>query len=281
MAEPPPWESAFQEALAKGDPLAASTVLRGTGEHGWVRKADRERARQVIDSAAIASLVRRDWAARLLAHPRRVDKELAALLLAPLVASHAAEVERAVLRLARDDRWDVREAAAVLLGEALEVAFDRYVRTCAVWMARDEPRVRRTVVVAAKYAARSRAPERATRLLDLIEPALHDRDEYVRRSVGPFAIGDQLLRSYESETLERLERWAEDPDEVVRWNVAMAFSSATGSKLAEQGLPILRTLARDPSRSVVRAANAALRRIGKRRPDLAVAEQRSHSGAPR
>ena len=233
-----------------------------------MRKAQVEQARRTIDTAGIASIVRRDWAARLLAHPRRADKQLAALLLAPLAVSHAAEVERAVVRLARDDRWDVREAAATLLGEALEVAFDHYVRTCRSWMEREDPRVRRAVVVAAKYAARSQAPERSTRLLDLIEPALHDRDQYVQRSVGPFAIGDQLLRSYPEETLARLERWAQDPDEVVRWNVAMAFSSAAGAKLAPQGLPTLTALTRDPSRSVVRAANATLRRIQKRRPDL-------------
>lgn len=236
-----------------------------------MRKAQLEQARRTLDTAGIASIVRRDWASRLLAHPRRADKQLAALLLAPLAASHAVEVERAVVRLARDDRWDVREAAATLLGEALEVAFDHYVGRCRSWMDREDPRVRRAVVVAAKYAARSRAPERSTRLLDLIEPALHDRDQYVRRSVGPFAIGDQLLRSYPGETLARLERWAEDPDEVVRWNVAMAFSSATGAKLAPQGLPTLTALTRDPSRSVVRAANATLRRIRKRRPDLVVA----------
>lgn len=233
-----------------------------------MRKAQVEQARGILDTAGIASIVRRDWAARLLAHPRRADKLLAALLLAPLAVLHAAEVERAVVRLARDDRWDVREAAATLLGEALEVAFDHYVRTCRSWMEREDPRVRRAVVVAAKYAARSRAPERSTRLLDLIEPALHDRDQYVRRSVGPFAIGDQLLRSYPEETLARLERWAQDPDEVVRWNVAMAFSSATAAKLAARGLPTLTALTRDPSRSVVRAANATLRRIQKRRPDL-------------
>ncbi len=215
-----------------------------------------------------ASIVRRDWASRLLAHPRRVDKALAAILLAPLAKTHPAEIERAALRLARDERWDVREAAAALLGEALDVSFDQFYRSCRTWMDKGEPRVRRAIVVAARYAARSRAPERATRLLDLIEPALRDRDEYVRRSLGAAAIGDQLMRSYPDETLARLERWATDADEVVRWNVAMAFSSATAAKLAEQGVPLLRTLAQDESKFVARAANASLRRIQKRRPDV-------------
>lgn len=215
-----------------------------------------------------ASIVRRDWATRLLAHPRRVDKELAAILLAPLARSNPGDVERAALRLARDDRWDVREAAAGLLGEALDVNFDHFYRSLRTLIGKDEPRVRRAIVVAAKVAARSRAPERAGPLLDLIEPALRDRDEYVRRSLGPFAIGDQLLRSYPEETLARLEGWSRDADEVVRWNVAMAFSSATGAKLVDRGLPIVRALARDESKFVARAANAALRRMQKKRPDV-------------
>lgn len=214
-----------------------------------------------------ASIVRRDWAARLLSHPRRVDKELAAILLAPLARSHPADVERAALRLARDDRWDVREAAAGLLGEALDVNFEHFYGSLRTWMGKEEPRVRRAIVVAAKLAARSRAPERAGPLLDLIEPALRDRDEYVRRNLGPFAIGDQLLRSYPEETLARLDGWSKDADEVVRWNVAMAFSSATGAKLVDRGLPIIRVLARDESKFVARAANAALRRMQKHRPD--------------
>ena len=214
-----------------------------------------------------ASIVRRDWAARLLAHPRRVDRELAAILLAPLARSHPAEVERAALRLARDDRWDVREAAAGLLGEALDVNFEHFYGSLRAWMGKGEPRVRRAIVVAAKYAARSRTPERGGPLLDLIAPALRDRDEYVRRNLGPFAIGDQLLRSYPDETLARLEEWAKDPDEVVRWNVAMAFSSATGAKLVDRGLPIVRMLAGDESKFVARAANAALRRMQKKRSD--------------
>ncbi len=265
------WEESFGAALRKGDPLTASSILRASGENGWVRKPQLERARELVDVMGPASIVRRDWAARLLAHPRRVDKELAAILLAPLARSHPAEVERAVLRLARDERWDVREAAAALLGEALDVSFDPFYRSCRTWMDKEEPRVRRAIVVAAKYAAKSRVPERAARLLDLIEPALRDRDEYVRRNLGPFAIGDQLLRSYPEETLARLGRWATDTDEVVRWNVAMAFSSATGADLAEQGLPILRILARDESKFVARAANAALRRIQKRRPGVVTA----------
>lgn len=262
------WEESFGAALRKGDPLAASSILRASGENGWVRKAHLERARELVDVMGPASMVRRDWASRLLAHPRRVDKELAAILLAPLARTHPAEVERAALRLARDERWDVRESAAALLGEALDVAFDHFYRSCRTWMDREEPRVRRCIVVAAKYAARSRLPERAGPLLDLIEPALHDRDEYVRRNLGPFAIGDQLLRSYPDETLARLEKWAKDPDEVVRWNVAMAFSSATGAKLAERGLPILRELEADESKFVARAAKASLRRMQKRRPDV-------------
>ena len=215
-----------------------------------------------------SSFVRRDWAIRLLQHPRRVDKELAAVILRPLITTHRADIERAVHRLARDDDWEVRETAASLLGDALERAFGEYVVPAQKWVATGDARLRRAVVVAAKYAARSRHPERAETILDLIEPALSEHDEYVRRNLGPFAIGDGLVRSFPDVTFARLERWAREPDENVRWNVASVFTSASGAKVAERGFGILAFLSTDTRPFVQRAVQAAVRNILKRRPEL-------------
>lgn len=268
------WERAFEKALLSGDPLTASDILRRTGQRGWVKKTEFSRAAAIIRAQSVSSMVRRDWATRLLQHPRRVDKELAAVILRPLIATNRPDLERAIHRLARDNDWEVRESAASLLGDCLERAFTEYLRTAQGWAATGEPRLRRAVVVGAKYAARSRHPERAEPLLDLIEPALKEPDEYVRRNLGPFAIGDQLLRSYPDATFARLERWARDPDENVRWNVASTFTSASGAKVAERGFGVLAFLASDTRPFVTRAVSAAVRNILKRRPELrdAIAE---------
>ncbi len=262
------WERAFEKALAAGDPLAASDVLRRTGTRGWVKKAEYSRAAAIVRAQSASALVRRDWATRLLQHPRRVDKQLAAVILRPLIGTHRADIERAVHRLARDEDWEVRESAASLLGDALEREFSTYLTPAQVWIAAGEPRLRRAVIVAAKYAARARHPDRAERLLDLIEPALADHDEYVRRSLGAFAIGDQLLRSYPDQTFARLERWARDPNENVRWNVASTFTSASGARVAERAFGILAFLAADTRPLVTRAVGAAVRNILRRRPEL-------------
>ena len=239
-----------------------------------MKKDAYSRAAAIVRAQSASTFVRRDWATRLLQHPRRVDKELGAVILRPLIATNRLDLERAVHRLARDDDWEVRETAASLLGDCLERDFDQYLRPAQAWIATGDARLRRAVVVGAKYAARSRHPERADALLDLIEPALSDHDEYVRRNLGPFAIGDQLLRSYPDATFARLERWSRDPNENVRWNVASTFTSASSAKVAERGFGLLAFLASDTRPFVTRAVSAAVRNILKRRPELrdAVAE---------
>jgi len=178
------WETAFADALRRGDPLAASTILRDTGRKGWVKRAELVRARGVVDDEIHpAPLVRRDWATRLLAHPRRVDKELAAQLLLALTRTHQRDVERAALRLARDDEREVRETAAALLGAALDDAFDAYLPTVRDWVATGDSRARRAAVVAAKLAVRPRHPERLVSVRELVEAARGDADEYVARAV--------------------------------------------------------------------------------------------------
>ena len=254
--------------------MAASDILRRTGQRGWVKKKEFSLAAAIVRAQSASSFVRRDWAVRLLQHPRRVDKELAAVILRPLITTHRPDVERAVHRLARDDDWEVRETAASLLGDALERAFSGYLVPSQKWVATGDARLRRAVVVAAKYAARSRHRERADAILDLIEPALAEPDEYVRRNLGPFAIGDGLVRSYPDATFARLERWAREPDENVRWNVASVFTSASGAKVAERAFGILAFLSTDTRPLVQRAVRAAVRNILKRRPELrdAIAE---------
>jgi hypothetical protein len=54
--------------------------------------------------------VRRDWADRLIAHPRRVDKELAAAIFAPLARTHPRDVERAIDKLRHERDPAVRRA---------------------------------------------------------------------------------------------------------------------------------------------------------------------------
>lgn len=111
-----PWDEEFERELRSGDILGASDVLRKVGGDGWVKRAEFERAVRVIEKVAPAPIVRREWSATLLSHPRRVDKELAATLLAPLARSHPRDVQRAFERLAEDHDPGVRAAAARLAG---------------------------------------------------------------------------------------------------------------------------------------------------------------------
>jgi hypothetical protein len=255
------WTARFEAALGSGDPLAASDVLRKTGEKGWVKKAGYDRAAAILERLRPATVVRLNWAERLMAHPRRVDKELATLILTPLARTHVREVARAAFRLAREEDWGVREAAATLVGQLLTDSFNEVLPIAQEWVRGPDSRARRAVVVGAKYAAVTRRPEWAEPLLDLIEPALKDHDMYVRKSLGPFAIGDQLVRSYPEPTLARLRRWMEDPDPIVRWNVAMAFAAASGARLAQRAPDILDFLSTDDRPLVRNAVRAARRRI--------------------
>lgn len=255
------WLQRFERSLQAGDPLGASDTLRKAGVNGWVRKEHYDSAVKVVDRIAPAPRVRLDWAERLLAHPRRVDKEFAALIAWPLARTHFRELSRMGYRLARDDDWAVRETAAALLGEVLTEAWADTIPHLREWVSGPDSRLRRAVVVAAKYAARTRTSEWAEPLLDLVEPALRDHEDYVRKSLGPFAIGDQFVRSYPDATLARLRKWMQDPDENVRWNVAMALSAASGARLGQKAPDILEFLATDERPFVRGAVRAAQRRI--------------------
>jgi HEAT repeat protein len=104
-------------------------------------------------------------------------------------------------------------------------------------------------------------------LLHLVEPLLRDAEPYVRRNLGPDTIGDALLRVDPKETLKTLREWSRDRDQVVRWNVAMAFSSAIGSFHWPAAKATLERLARGPEPLVRNAVAKAMRRCRQRYTD--------------
>lgn len=118
-SSPRPWEADFEGALQRGDVLGAATVLREAGTRGHVSASLFRAAAVIVERLRPAPMIRRDWAQRLLAHPRRVDKQLAALIIMPLAQTDPRDVEHAAQRLAASDDWHVRMAAARLATEIL------------------------------------------------------------------------------------------------------------------------------------------------------------------
>jgi len=213
-----------------------------------------------------------EWAKQLAL--RRETRNLACLMLTlgnPYLR-YEKEVKRLLLTFGNDASWETREAAAYSFVSVLLKNFDTAYPQFQEWIRHDSENIRRAVVLAAKYVAKARKPEYGEPLLRLIEPLLSDKSVYVRKNLGPFAIGDGILRTYPKLTMQYVEKWSQSRDEQVLWNVAMIFSSAEGAKHCDEALPILRRLAADERRYVWRAVALALRNLGRRKPEKVKSE---------
>jgi len=208
-----------------------------------------------------------EWAKHL--SLRKETRSLACLILAlgnPYLR-HEEELKGLLLTLGNDVRWETRESAAYAFASVLLKNFDKVYPLVQEWVKHDSENIRRAVVLAVKYVAKARKPEYGEPLLRLIEPLLSDRSVYVRKNLGPFTIGDGLLRAYPKLTMQYVEKWSRSQDEQVLWNVAMVFSSAEGAKHCDGALPILKKLAEDERRFVWRTVASALKNLGRRKPE--------------
>jgi 3-methyladenine DNA glycosylase AlkC len=216
-----------------------------------------------------------EWAKQLAF--RKETKGLACLMLTfgnPFLR-HGEEVKRLLLTLGNDSNWGTREAASDAFASVLLRNFDEVYAQFQEWVRHDSENIRRAVALAAKKVAKARKPEYGEPLLCLIEPLLSDKSLYVRKNLGPFAIGDGLLRAYPKLTMHYVKRWSQSQDEQVLWNVAMVFSAAEGAKHCDEALPILRRLAADERRYVWRAVASALKNLGRRKPEKVRQELKS------
>lgn len=262
--------AAVLAALAHDDPPGVVAALDGQVHHG--RPGSPAALRQQVGDQLVLALTPQSgrlarWIDALSASSSPTGRQVACLLLAARYPQDPGGVLKTAEALADDAHWEVREAAASLLGALLDRDFDRVKARFEGLRASRSENVRRAVVLAIKYAARRDRPERVEPLLSLLEPLLRAEEPYVRRNLGPFAIGDALLRVDPKTTLQRLRGWAKDRDPMVRWNVAMAFSTAIGSFHWPAAKAMLERLARGPEPMVRMAVAKAVRRCRQRYTD--------------
>jgi HEAT repeats len=262
--------SAVLAALARDDPGAVVAALDGQLHHG--RPGSPAALRQQVGERLANALADQSgrtmrWIDSLVTSPSPTGRQVACLLLAGHYQQDPAGVMRTAEVLAEDPHWEVREAAGGLLGTLLDRDFSRVRGRLEVLRTSRSENLRRAVVLAVKYAARRDKPERVPHLLALLQPLLRDQEPYVRRNLGPYTIGDALLRVDPKETLRTLREWSRDRDPMVRWNVAMAFSSAIGSFHWPAAKSILERLAKGPEPLVRSAVAKAMRRCRQRYTD--------------
>ncbi len=268
MAEPTELDR-IVAALSDQKPAALAAILAESGRAFTIHAARRQAQRLHAGQPDALFALGRDLAAR----PEPPARGLAALLLAEQYVGHEETVTEALLRLADDADWVTREYAAEALGHVLAAHFDAVYPRLAAWTHHPSANVRRAVAVATMTAARSGDDERAGRLLDLLEPLLTDRAPYVRKNLGPFAIGSAFLVHHPDVTFAALARWRERYDDAqVRWNLAMACSAAGAARWPERSLAFLHTLADDSRPFVWRAVASALIALGRRQPAVALPE---------
>jgi 3-methyladenine DNA glycosylase AlkC len=263
---PYPWERPYIEALRNSDLRTAVSVFYETARVAKRRLRSKEIARaiELLEENVLDRQKLWSWAVQLI--EGHLSTTLGVRLMVVFFPERPEDVEAVCVRLAEHPDWQRREDAAWMLSELLVAHFGEVYQLCWDWVRHPSENIRRAVVVGVKRAAKVRQPEWSQRFLDLLEPLVSDRRTYVRKNLGPFAVGDGLLRCYPEVTLQRLAEWAERSDEGTRWNVAMAFSAAEAAKHVEAALPILTELAADDRRYMWRAVASAMRNLGRRRP---------------
>jgi 3-methyladenine DNA glycosylase AlkD len=185
--------------------------------------------------------------------------ELAAHLYAHAYKTNKGKVNKRLIEISNHDNWEVREWAAGACSVILLQNFEEFIKTLEEqWLYNKSENVRRAVVVTLKYVSKERKPEYKDEIFRLIEVLLSDESNYVKKNLGPFAIGDGLLKYYPDTTLRKIEAWKKSMDPNVRWNVIKIFSSAEGSKYKNIAKPIIQAWLNDPNKKVKSACKSTL-----------------------
>lgn len=258
------WNQSFLSSLQQGSVsgMVAALQSQSTAHAGTAPAKVKYKAIQLLRKDKLnASYALIE---QLCGHENWTAQEVGAICLTDFYETNGSEVEQWLRHLADSESWEVREWAANACGDVLEKHFATFLPMMTKWAQDESENVRRAVVLACKYAAKSRRPEFAQPLLAIVESLLDDRSRYVSDNLGPFAIGDTLIASYPAQVLQHLGNWVQNEDEQVRWNIAMVFTAAEGAKYAHEAKSIFDVLLTDERPYVMKAVAKAQNTIQKR-----------------
>jgi hypothetical protein len=268
-----PSAAELQDRIEARDLDGLVALMNESGRMPTLRQADKLIKRVLKDEPGTIY----SWGVEMAARPEWAARMMASWLFSTHYAEHEQEVQRLLLELADDDNWTIREGASWGFAQVLQDHFDVVYPLYVQWAGHPSENVRRAVVLSVMPVVRDKVhgTQRAEPCLRLLEPLLADRSSYVRKNLGPFAIGSAILVHHPDLTFATLESWRDQyDDEQVRWNLAMAVSASGGVAHCERSLAFLHSLADDERRSVQRAVVSAVRALGKKRSNVVIAELR-------
>ena len=111
------------------------------------------------------------------------------------------DVEKLMKLAANDEDWIVREYAAGAFAELLAKDFSHFSRLFAEWAKTESVNTKRAIALAIKYDSKSVDAKKWKTYFSIIDPLMSEEAEYIRKNLGPFAIGDGLLGRFPEQVL--------------------------------------------------------------------------------
>lgn len=187
--------------------------------------------------------------------------ELALMILPLKSREDRCEIFDILIKYADHDNWEIREYAGERLGEFLRYNFHERKKSLIRMRNSHSENVRRAVVIGLKYLGKYRELSISQDILEILGHYMDDESKYVKKNLGPFALGDAMINYDSARTLDFLERYARSDNPNVKWNVAAVFSTASSAKHSNVGFNILSNLIYDTDKSVRQMALKSFKNI--------------------
>jgi HEAT repeat protein len=166
-------------------------------------------------------------------------------------------------KLADSDDWWDREIAGFALRDLIEDHFVEGMKLTHRWPKHSSARIRRAACQSLMQRKAKTTDQRLPPILKRLEVLMKDDDIYVRKCCGPYVVA-YLASTYPRIVIPWLKNQARSADPNVRANVAKAFCQSLGSRRPEDGVAILKILAKDQRRRVRQAVLSSARNISKK-----------------
>ncbi len=187
------------------------------------------------------------------------NRRMYALNLALLLDKNNFEfLKREILKMANEEDWEMREEASQILRRLLEYDFEKWIKVVEECAKSESVNLQRVAIVGSMI--RKPTDSELLQILNNYFPLLSSRGTYVKKNLGPFALA-YLTTKNPKLIFGLVEKWSNQEDEMVRWNLLMMFSQKLGKMYPDKAKEMVKKYKTDSRPTVLRARRSIERRL--------------------
>ena len=173
-------------------------------------------------------------------------------------------ITKLILKYAASPNWAVRETVGSFFSSFLYDDFKYYFKLCRKMVKSKNVNLRRATIIAGMNSDLTLSQMKKV-VDEIYEVLLNDKELYIRKNLGPFALA-HFFRRFPEMAERKINKWGKSSDGWTAWNTITIFSQSAGKRNPDIALKYIKIIGQKNNKEAISGCSSVIYNVAKYHP---------------